>query len=327
MRFFGAGSRGGLTARRRLDSPPHKLILVFLLCVFAGHATTFYLTVSGLGGEPDYAQRFKMWAEDIDSSLKRAGGDSNVITLQAPTREQIRAKFADITRQAKPGDSLVVMLIGHGTYDGVDYKFNIPGPDLTASELGTLLDRVPATRQLVVNMTSCSGGSIETLRRPTRIVISATKTGSEKNATVFARYFAEALREPAADTDKNESVSALEAFKYAQQKTTDFFETQKRLATEHSVIEDTGKGQGEKTPTAENGEGRLAGAFPVVRLGANAAAARDPSKRPLIERKEQLEQAIDKLKFDKAAMPQAEYTRQLTQLLLELAKTQEAIDK
>ena len=58
-----------------------------------------------------------------------------------------------------------------------------------------------------------------------------------------------------------------------------------------------------------------------------AAAARDPNKRPLIEKKEQLEQAIDKLKFEKAAMAVAEYKRQLTQLLLELAKTQEALDK
>ena len=304
-----------------------KTLALLLLSALSAPATTFYLTISGLGGEADYAQRFKMWAEDIDSSLKRAGGDSNVITLQAPTRDQIRARFADITKLAKPTDSMVVMLIGHGTYDGVDYKFNIPGADLTANELAGLLDRVPATRQLVVNMTSCSGGSIETLRRPTRIVITATKTGGEKNATVFARYFAEALREPAADVDKNESISALEAFKYAQQKTTEFFDTQKRLATEHSVIEDTGKGQGEKTPSAENGEGRLAAAFPVVRLGANAAAARDPNKRALIEKKEQIEQAIDKIKFDKAAMPAAEYKRQLTQLLLELAKTQEAIDQ
>jgi len=304
-----------------------KALVLLLLSALSASATTFYLTISGLGGEPDYAQRFKMWAEDIDSSLKHAGGDSNVITLQAPTRDQIRARFAEITKQAKSNDSMVVMLIGHGTYDGVDYKFNIPGPDITASELASLLDRVPATRQLVVNMTSCSGGSVETLRRPTRIVITATKTGSEKNATVFARYFAEALREPAADVDKNESVSALEAFKYAQQKTSEFFDTQKRLATEHSVIEDTGKGEGERTPSAENGEGRLAAAFPVVRLGANAAAARDPKKRELIERKEQIEQAIDKLKFDKAAIPAAEYKNKLTQLLLDLAKTQEAIDQ
>jgi hypothetical protein len=307
--------------------PTLKMFALLLLSAVSAPATTFYLTISGLGGEADYTQRFKMWADDINGSLKRAGGDSSVVTLDAPTRDQIRARFAEIARQAKPTDAMVLMLIGHGTWDGLEYKFNIPGPDLSGGELATLLDHVPAGRQLVVNMTSCSGGSIESLRRPTRIVIAATKSGGEKNATIFARYWAEALREPAADVDKNESVSALEAFQYAQQKTTEFFDTQKRLATEHAVIEDTGKGQGERTPNLENGEGKLAASFPMVRLGANAAAARDPNKRPLIEKKEQLEQAIDKLKFEKAAMPVAEYKRQLTQLLLELARTQEAIDK
>jgi hypothetical protein len=304
-----------------------KTLALLLLAALPAPAATFYLTIAGLGGEPDYAQRFKMWADDIDSSLKKAGGDANVTTLNAPQLEQIRTRFAEIARQAKPNDSLVVILIGHGTYDGHDYKFNIPGPDLTGTELAALLDRVPAQRQLVANMTSCSGGSIEQLRRPNRIVIAATKTGSEKNATNFARYFAEALREPAADTDKNESVSALEAFRFAQAKTTEFFDTQKRLATEHSVIEDTGKGTGERNVTADNGQGKLAASFTVVRLGANAAAARDPNKRPLLDKKEQLEQAIEKLKFEKAAMPGPEYKRQLTELLLELAKTQEALDK
>jgi hypothetical protein len=304
-----------------------KTLVLLLLAALSLPAATFYVNIAGLGGELDYTQRFKMWADDIDGSLKKAGGDATVTTMNAPHLEEIRARFAELAKQAKPGDALVVMLIGHGSYDGRDYKFNITGPDLTATELASLLDRVPAQRQLVVNMTSCSGGSIEQLRRANRIVISATKTGSEKNATNFARYFVEALREPAADTDKNESVSALEAFRYAQAKTTEFFDTQKRLATEHSVIEDTGKGMGERTATAENGEGKLAGAFTVVRLGANAAAARDPNKRPLLDKKEQLEQAIEKLKFEKAAMPAQEYKRQLTQLLLELAKTQEALDK
>ena len=304
-----------------------RTLALLAAMAMSAQGATFYLNMAGIGGELDYTQRFKMWAEDIDSSLKKAGGESAVATMIAPTREQVRAKFADIARQAKATDLLVVLLIGHGTFDGQDYKFNITGPDLTAAELGALMDKVPAQRQLVVNMTSCSGGSIEQLRRPTRIVITATKTGSEKNATNFARYFAEALREPAADADKNEAISALEAFRYAQTKTTEFFDTQKRLATEHSVIEDTGKGNGEKSATAANGEGKLAGAFTVVRLGANAAAARDPNKRPLLEKKEQLEQAIEKLKFDKAAMPAQEYKQRLTQLLLELAKTQEALDQ
>ncbi|MDR3700431.1 MAG: hypothetical protein P4L56_12385 [Candidatus Sulfopaludibacter sp.] len=304
-----------------------RLATLLFFAAMAAQATTFYVTISGLGGEADYDQRFKMWADDIDSSLKKAGGDSNVITLIAPTREQIRAKLADVAKMAKPTDSLVLMLIGHGSYDGTDYKFNIPGPDISGADLAVLLEHIPATRQCVVNMTSSSGGSITFLRKSGRVVITATKAGTEKNATVFARYWADALRDPAADVDKNDSISALEAFHYAQQKTTDFFNTQKRLATEHSVLEDTGKGEGEKGPSAENGEGRLAAAFPLVRLGANAAAAQDPAKRPLLDRKEQLEQAIDKLKYDKAAIPAAQYKQQLAALLLELAKVQEALDK
>jgi hypothetical protein len=304
-----------------------RWILPLLLTALSAHATTFYVTASGLGGEADYEQRFKMWADDVDGSLKKAGGDSKVVTLRGATREQLRKALADAAAQAKPNDAFVLILIGHGTFDGQDYKFNLQGPDITAAELASLLDKIPASRQLVVNTTSASGGSIEQLRRPNRIVIAATKSGSEKNATNFARYWAEALRDPAADTDKNEAVSALEAFRFASTKTKEFFDTQKRLETEHPVIEDTGKGTGERTATAENGQGKLAGVFPVVRLGANAAAARDPNKRPLLDRKEQIEQAIEKLKFDKAAMPVAQYKQQLTQLLLELAKTQEALDK
>jgi hypothetical protein len=304
-----------------------RSLVFFVLAGMAAHATTFYVTISGLGGENDYDQRFKMWADDIDGSLKKAGGDSNVVTLVAPTRDVIRTKMGEVARQAKPGDAVVLMLIGHGSFDGTEYKFNIPGPDITGAELASLMDHIPATRQCVVNMTSSSGGAIAFLRKPSRIVISATKAGTEKNATVFARYWAEALRDPAADVDKNESVSALEAFHYAQHKTTEFFDTQKRLATEHPVLEDTGKGEGEKSPSAENGEGKLAAAFALVRLGANAAAARDPNKRPLLDKKEELEQAIDKLKYEKAAMPLEAYKKQLTTLLLELAKTQEALDK
>src|SRR5947207_998937 len=117
--------------------------LGLLLLAACAHATTFYVTISGLGGEADYEQRFKMWTDDIDGSLKKAGGDAKIATLQAPTRDKIRAQLADIAKEAKPTDALVLMLIGHGSYDGVEYKFNIPGPDLTGAELGAMLDRIP----------------------------------------------------------------------------------------------------------------------------------------------------------------------------------------
>ena len=176
-------------------------------------------------------------------------------------------------------------------------------------------------------MTSSSGGALERLRKENRVLVVATKSGTEKNATVFARYWAEALRDPSADTDKNEAITALEAFRYASQKTAAFYDSQKRLATEHPLLEDTGKGEGVRAPAPEEGQGRLAAAFTLLRFGAAQAAAKDPAKRKLLARKEELEPQIDLLKYQKAAMPVAEYKKQLTALLLELARTQEELDK
>jgi hypothetical protein len=301
-------------------------VLTLLLTAASLPAATYYVTVTGLGGEPDYEQHFAMWAKDIEKALK-TGPDSKVETLVNATREQVRGALDRIAKEAKPQDAFVLMLIGHGSFDGYEYKINLPGPDLTASELAGLLDRIPASRQLVVNLTSASGGAIAFLRKPNRVVIAATKNGTERNATIFARYWAEALGDPAADSDKNDVVSALEAFRFADKKTVAFYEAQNRLATEHAVLEDTGKGDGVRAPSPENGEGMLAAQFPLLRIGATAAAAKDPAKLQLLAKKEELERRIDKLKYDKAAIPPEDYRRQLGALLLELAKTQEEIDK
>jgi hypothetical protein len=80
-------------------------VLLLLLAAFSAYATNFYVTIAGIGGEPDYDQRFKMWADDIDGSLKRAGGDANVTTMQAPTRDQIRSKLAELSKEVKPADA------------------------------------------------------------------------------------------------------------------------------------------------------------------------------------------------------------------------------
>ncbi len=302
---------------------------VALLLALGMPAATHYVTLAGLGGEAEYEQRFAGWAREAEKILAAAGGDVKTYTLYGPEARaaRIRELFASLARQAQPQDALVVLLIGHGTFDGFQYKFNLPGPDLTATELAALLDRVPAARQLVVNAASASGASLESLRKPGRVVITATKSGMEKNATVFARYWIEALRDPAADADKNEVISALEAFRYADRKTAQFYQSQKRLATEHPLLEDTGSGPGVRAPAPEDGPGRLAAAFPLVRFGRAQAAAADPARRALLARKEELEQRIDLLKYRKAAMEAGEYRKQLAALLVELARLQEELDK
>ncbi|MGA8027114.1 MAG: hypothetical protein WB992_08200, partial [Bryobacteraceae bacterium] len=163
--------------------------------------------------------------------------------------------------------------------------------------------------------------------RKDRIVITATKSGNEKNATVFARYWVDALRDPAADTDKNGTVSALEAFVYAERKTAAYFESEKLIATEHAQITDTGKANPVRDPKPENGQGMLAAAFPLVRPQSESAKTLPREKQKLVAKKEDLEAKIDRLKYQKAAIPADDYKQQLTALLLELARTQAEIDR
>ncbi len=295
-----------------------RCAFALLVLTMAARANTFYVTVAGLGGEPDYEQRFAMLASETEKTLKAHAPDASVETLKgaAATRENIRAAFGRIASAAKPQDALVVLLIGHGTFEN-GYKFNLPGPDLSAAELAGLMDKVPAGRQVVVNTSSASGGGNEALRHANRILISATKTGSEKNATVFARYWVEALSDPSADTDKNGSISAMEAFRFAEGKTKKFYEEQKRLSTEHAVIEDSVKGG-----TA----GQFAMSFSVVKLNAESLSA-DPAKRALQAKRDQVEAQIDQLKYQKSLLAPDMYRTQLSKLLLELARVQEELDK
>jgi hypothetical protein len=298
-------------------------------CAFLlqAQAAVYYVTVAGLGGEPDYEQRFTATARDLDRTFKAGDATAHVYTLMGTqaTAEQLKETLEAVSRDAKADDDFVLIMIGHGSFDGVEYKFNLVGPDVTAGEIAGMCDRIPAKRQLIVNTTSASGGAIEALERPGRAVITATKSGTEKNATVFARYWVEALQDPEADTDKSDSISAMEAFVYASKKTAAFYDSEKRLATEHAVFEDAGHGDPVREPG--NGQGALMSSFTLLRIGTSQRAANDPAKRALLARKEELEQKIDTLKYQKAAMDPEDYKKQLTAALLELAKVQEGLDK
>jgi len=327
-----AAPQVGCSVKPRAGNFATLLAAALALCLFAAlpaRAGTYYVTVAGLGGEPDYEQRFTAMAGDLDKLLKGSGGDAHVFTLSGAdsTKARMSDTLEQVAKQAKPEDDFVLILIGHGSFDGVEYKFNLPGPDISASEIASLCDHIASRRQLIVNTTSASGGSIAALEKPGRAVIAATKTGTEKNATVFARYWVEALRDPTVDLDKNDAISAMEAFEYADRKTATFYDSQKRLATEHAVFEDTGKGEPVRAASPDGGEGRLLSNFTILRIGAAQRAANDPAKRDLLAKKEELEQKIDMLKYQKAAMAQDDYKLQLTQTLLELARVQGELDK
>lgn len=313
-----------------------QLMLAGLLLLAAANAAAqgreqpYALIVAGLGGEPAYDQQFRELGERLAASLQKAGVPADRVAWLPPDRsrrEELARAFQAASARVPADGVFLVFLIGHGSFDGVEYKMNLPGPDATAGDFRQWLDRVPAARQAVVNATSCSGATVAAWSRAGRVVIAATKSGEERNATVFMRFFAEALGDPAADQDKNGTVSALEAFRYAAQHVGKFYESAGRLATEHPQLDDNGDGAGTREPSPQNGEGLLASSVALVRFAAAGGRADTPAMRELRGRKQDLENQVAALKYRKASLPEREYSAALEKLLLELARTQQRLEQ
>lgn len=285
--------------------------LLLALAAAPAMAELHYVIVQGLPGEPEYGERFREETDKIAEAARRTTADPARVHLlrdRDATREKISQTFAALKDRLNAGDTVAVILVGHGSYDGEDYKFNIPGPDITASRLADLMNGLPAERQLVVNSTSSSGASLEALQGEGRIVITATKSGRERNATVFSRYWAEAFDNPEADADKNQTVTVQEAYQYAETKVKVYFENARLLASEHPRM-----------------EGGLASTFTLARLGEAAEIMSDPAMQPLMKQREDLQTKIELLKLRKDAMDEGEYFAELQDLLLQLAELEEKI--
>jgi hypothetical protein len=223
---------------------------------------------------------------------------------------------------------LWIVLIGHGTWDGREAKFNLRGPDLTASELAQWVK--PMTRPLaVINTASASAPWIPALTGPGRVVISATRSGDEQNLTRFGGFLAEAIADPTSDLDQDGQTSLLEAFLRASSRTAEWYQTAGRLATEHALIDDNSDGLG--TPAAwfrgtratrmAAGGGRLDGAvarqFVLVRSAWEQRLS--PADRA---RRDALELELNRLRERRPAPPDDAYYRKVESIAIELARLQ-----
>ena len=273
-------------------------------------ADLYYLVVGGLGGEPKYQEQFDKATADITAVARRTAGNERVLMLQgeSATRAAVVKAFDSLRTRTKPADSVVLVLVGHGSFDGDTYKFNLPGPDIDGAELKRLLGAVPARSQLVVDATSASGAVLE-WANDNRVVITATRSGSERNATRFPELFAAALAEGAADINKNGIITAQEAFDYASRSVADSFTKQGTLATEHPQM----KGSG-------------AARFTVARIGAAPSAPSNPEVAALTTERERLDGEIETLKERREQMPADAYLDQLQKLLVQLAEVQGKIE-
>ena len=293
----------------------------------------FAVIINGAGGELVYAKQFEEWTTELSSVLsKRFGFDSKQIkvftekpsdaTAARATADEVKRAFTSLKSQLTANNILFVFFIGHGSFDGKESKFNLVGPDISASEYNVLLSSLPTRRVVVFNMASASGEFIKSLAAKGRIVVTATRSGQETNATRFAGFFIAALNATDADTDQDGHTSVLETFVYANRLTGDFYKRAGRLATEHAMLDDNGDGVGHEK--LEAGEGLLARATYLDSLSVEDAAATAATGKLLKERA-RLEGEIEQLIARKSSMPEGEYEATLERLFIELAKVNRSI--
>ena len=245
------------------------------------------LVIVGLGGDHENAERFHRWASAIVDAAKDRYAlppDSIVYLGEDPARDKARisgrstrdAVDAAVTRlaaQARPGDRVFIVLIGHGASATGEARFNLPGPDLAAPDFARLAGRFAAQQVVFVNTASASGGFVAALSGKDRTVITATRTEGERNQTRFGEFFAEALSTGDADMDKDGRVSMLEAFNWARLRVAESYERDGQLLTEHAMLDDDGDGKGTAEPGQPGGDGAMARTL-FLSAGGHSARAR-----------------------------------------------------
>ena len=285
------------------------------------------LVVVGAAGEEEFGRNFARWGGLWAAAGERAGARVRVIgTDTNASVDRVLLQQALSAEPTNGATELWIVLLGHGTYDGKLAKFNLRGPDVTSLELAEWLKpiRCPVA---VLNTSSASAPFINHLMATNRVIVTATRSGSEINYARFGGYLSEAIADPAADLDKDGQVSLLEAFLIASRRTAAFYETEGRLATEHALLDDNGDGLG--TPadffrgvravkSAKAGvplDGLRAHQWHLIRSEAEQRLT--PEVRA---KRDALEMRIARLREHKAGLREEDYYAQLEALLLEMAR-------
>ena len=308
--------------RNLLRAFAHGLAATLAVAPALSQAALYISIVQGLGGQALYDEEFSASRKKIETASATITDADKIFSFsgEKATRAALLKHFTDLGKKMTANDRAAIYLVGHGSFDGDTYKFNIPGPDLTAQDIKGILEHLPGRNHFLVNTSSTSGAMLETLvgkgdkaSAAAYVVISATRNGNERNATQFGRYFAEALHNKDADFNKNNSISIQEAFDYAEKQVSAHFQDEGKLATEHAQL----RGDG----AAQFNLARLNAAEQQAELASASGKLAD-----LLKKRKELEAQIEDLQVRRGEFSNADYLKRFQALILQSAEVGEQID-
>ncbi len=286
------------------------------------------IIITGLGGMPEYEENFSRWGAELEAAFQ---DELHYTVYRMDGRQRKKQEIFELFDRISTLpqlEELWLFLVGHGNHDGSHYKFNISGPDLTDQDLANLLDALAHTKTFLIAATSASGTLASDLSHANRVIVTATKNPRERQPPLFMSFFLEALTSAEVDTDKNQRISLLEAFHFADDRVASWYETKGRIQTEHPILDD-------------NGQVRLAGDQPAVESAQQGtllasvsylSAAPEPDyhsaeAEQLASEAMAVERDIEDLKFRKDQIPESEYYDRLEKFLIRLASINERIEQ
>ena len=289
-------------------------------------AERYAVIVTGASGGPEYGEKYQKWRTELVKTLEDTYGypDDHIVALgedaeasRKATRENVRSALAEVRRKAVEGDVSFVLLIGHGSADSEEAKFNLVGPDLTVDEWAALIKPIPG-RVVFVNGSSGSFPFLAAIAGRNRVVLTANDSAAQQFETVFPEFFIKAFADDSADRDKNGKVSLLEAFTFASTRVKEYFEGKGQLATERPLLDDTGSGVGRdlETPGKDGQVAQITYLAPEVPAG----MASNPELAEMMRRRAQLEDSLVLLRSRKEQLQPDRYDEELERILVEIAR-------
>jgi hypothetical protein len=303
------------------------LVLVLGLSRAAAADERYALIVAGASGGAEYAEQYSAWTRDLASILidRMTMSRDKVKVLDdkdepstAATAANVRQHLAGIRRAMTRDDLLLVVLIGHGTYDGVEAKFNLVGADLESAHWAELISGLPG-QVVIVNTSSASFPFIERLSGERRVVITATDSVAQRFDTVFPEFFIKAFQGDAADIDKNNRISIWEAFAAAAGDVRRYYQRRGQLSTERSLIDDNGDGVGGEAADSRTEDGSRASHVYLDKPLAGAAPT-DEVLVKLLQRRAAIQAELEELKIRRSFLRSDEYQKEFERLMVELAR-------
>jgi hypothetical protein len=285
----------------------------------------------GAPGANAFGEKFEAAARSWETASRAAGAACTVIGLEPDSTNDLdRLKAVLLAHPRQTTRELWLVLIGHGTFDGKEAKFNLRGPDLSASELAAWVGDFQGPLA-IINTSSSSGPFLKKLSAPGRVIVTATRSGYELSFTRFGEYFSSAIANPQGDLDKDGQVSLLEAFLMASHQVAEFYKTEGRLASEHALLDDNGDGLG-TAPDWFHGIRAVKKAADGASLDGSRAhqmhlLPSDTERRlspQLRARRNELELRVEEMRQQKAQLSIEEYYQKLEPILLELARLYES---